>query len=145
MNEPEKPWHIPDAQLHPSLLVRMVLLALGSIALLLGIIGIFLPGLPTTPFILVAAACYARASERFYHWLLRNPTFGPLISEWRRHRSIPWRVKMTAIALMAATLSISIVFFVPWPELQVALALFGLLLATYLYRIPSRDRPHAPR
>jgi hypothetical protein len=48
---------------------------------------------------------------------------------------------LSAIALMAATLSISIVFFVPWPELQVALALFGLLLGIYLYRIPSRDRP----
>jgi hypothetical protein len=65
----------------------------GSIALLLGIIGIVVPGLPTTPFILVAAACYARASERFYRWLLRNPTFGPLIIEWRRHHSIPFRVK----------------------------------------------------
>jgi len=66
---PEPPWHIPDAELHPSLLVRVVLLVLGSIALLLGIIGIVVPGLPTTPFILVAAACYARASERFYRWL----------------------------------------------------------------------------
>mgnify|MGYP003455511901 FL=1 len=46
---------------------------------------------------------------------------------------------------MVATMGISISFFVPWPELQAALALFGLLLATYMYRIPSRDRPHAPR
>ena len=90
---------------------------------------------------LLAAACYARASTRFYNWLLNNAAFGPTILEWRRHRSIPWRVKLGAIALMAATLSISIVFFVPWLELQVALALFGLLLGTYLYRIPSRDRP----
>jgi hypothetical protein len=60
------------------------------------------------PFVLVAAACYARASERFYRWLLRNPTFGPLIIEWRRHRSIPYRVKWLAISLMSLTICASI-------------------------------------
>ena len=74
---PEPEWEIPEAELHPSLLVRVVLWICGSIALLLGIIGIVVPGLPTTPFILVAAACYARASERFYRWLVHNPTFAP--------------------------------------------------------------------
>jgi uncharacterized membrane protein YbaN (DUF454 family) len=90
------------------LLVRVVLWTCGSIALLLGIIGVFLPGLPTTPFVLVAAACYARASEPFYRWLLRNPTFGPLIIEWRRHHSIPFRIKVIAISLMSLTICASI-------------------------------------
>ena len=130
---------------HDSPAVRLVFLALGTLLVMLGIAGAFLPVLPTTPFMLLAAGCYARASTRFYNWLLNNPAFGPTIIEWRRHRSLPWRVKLTAIALMVATMSISIIFFVPWPELQAALALFGLLLATYMYRIPSRDRPHAPR
>jgi uncharacterized membrane protein YbaN (DUF454 family) len=128
---------------HDSPAVRLLFVGLGTLFVLLGIAGAILPVLPTTPFMLLAAACYARASRRFYNWLLNNPTFGPTILEWRRHRSIPWRVKLTAIALMAVTLGISIVFFVPWPELQVALAVFGLLLATYMYRIPSRDRPRA--
>lgn len=126
---------------HDSPAMRLLFVTLGTLFVFLGIAGALLPVLPTTPFMLLAAACYARASSRFYNWLLNNPTFGPAILEWRRHRSIPWRVKLTAIALMATTMSFSIVFFVPWPELQVALALFGLLLATYLYRIPSRDRP----
>ena len=119
---------------HDSAAVRLLFVVLG-------IAGALLPVLPTTPFMLLAAACFARASTRFYNWLLNNPAFGPTILEWRRHRSIPWRVKLTAIALMSVTLGVSILFFVPWPELQLALALFGLLLATYLYRIPSRDRP----
>lgn len=140
MNEQDKPWHIPEAELHPSLLVRMVLLVLGSIALLLGIIGIFLPGLPTTPFILVAAACYARASERFYHWLLRNPTFGPLIAEWRHHRSIPYRVKWLAITLMSLTICASIWTLSAMPWLQAVLACIGIGTAVWLWRIPSRDR-----
>ena len=141
MAEKEPPWHVPDAELHPSLLVRMILLVCGSIALLLGIIGIVVPGLPTTPFILVAAACYARASERFYHWLLRNPTFGPLIAEWRRHRSIPWRVKWLAISLMSLTISVSIWTLSDSPWLQVMLAAIGVSTAIWLWRIPSRDRP----
>jgi len=131
----------PEAELHPSLLVRGVLLVAGSIALLLGVIGIFLPGLPTTPFVLVAAACYARASERFYHWLLRNPTFGPLISEWRRHRSIPYRVKWLAITLMSLTIVVSIWSFAGRPWLQGLLALIGIATALWLWRIPSRDQP----
>lgn len=130
-----------EMNMHDSPAVRLLFVALGTLFVLLGIAGAFLPILPTTPFMLLAAACYARASTRLYNWLLNNPTFGHAIVEWRRHRSIPWRVKLTAISLMAVSLGISIIFFVPWPELQVALALFGLLLATYLYRIPSRDRP----
>jgi hypothetical protein len=130
-----------EAELHPSMVVRMVLLVCGSIALLLGIIGIVVPGLPTTPFILVAAACYARASERFYHWLLKNPTFGPLIAEWRRHHSIPYRIKRLAITLMSLTISVSIWTMADKPWLQVMLAAIGLATAIWLWRIPSRDRP----
>lgn len=137
----EKIDYSAEMRRHDSPAVRLLFVALGTLFVLLGIAGALLPVLPTTPFMLLAAGCYARASTRFYNWLLNNPAFGPTILEWRRHRSIPWRVKLSAIALMAATLSISIVFFVPWPELQAALALFGLLLGTYLYRIPSRDRP----
>jgi len=141
----EKIDYSAEMRRHDSPAVRLLFIALGTLFVLLGIAGALLPVLPTTPFMLLAAACYARASTRFYNWLLNNAAFGPTILEWRRHRSIPWRVKLGAIALMAATLSISIIFFVPWPELQAALALFGLLLATHMYRIPSRDRPHAPR
>ena len=141
----EKVDYSAEMNRHDSPAVRLLFVALGTLFVLLGVAGAFLPVLPTTPFMLLAAGCYARASTRFYNWLLNNPAFGPAIIEWRRHRSLPWRVKLTAIALMVATMGISIIFFVPWPELQAALALFGLLLATHMYRIPSRDRPHAPR
>ena len=137
----EKRDYSAEMRKHSSLTVRVVFLALGTLFVALGIAGIFLPVLPTTPFMLLAATCYARASTRFYNWLLNNRMFGPTILEWRRYRSIPYRVKWTAIVLMGVTLSISIVNFVPWPELQVALAIFGLLLGAYLYNIPSRDQP----
>ena len=89
---------------HDSRVVRVLLVVVGSLALALGVLGIFLPVLPTTPFLLLAAACYARASERFYLWLLRSPAFGPTIREWRQHRSIPYRTKWVAIALMTVHL-----------------------------------------
>lgn len=130
-----------EVRKHDSLTVRLVFVALGTLFVLVGVAGVFLPVLPTTPFMLVAAACYARASTRFYNRLLNNPVVGPTVLEWRCYRSIPWRAKLTAIGLMSVTLAISIVFFVPDRRLQLALALFGVLLAIYLYRIPSRDRP----
>ena len=127
-------------RLHPSKTVRILLWVAGTVALVLGLIGLMLPVVPTTPFLLVAAACYARASERFYNALIRNKTFGPVILEWRTHRSIPWRTKLFAIALMSVTLGTSIVFFVKPPAAKLALALVGLAVCIWLYRIPSRDR-----
>lgn len=125
---------------HPSRSVRVALAVAGTGFVAVGLAGIFLPVLPTTPFLLLAAACYARASRRFYNALLNNRLFGPAILEWRQHRSIPWRTKWTAIVLVTVTFAISIVFFVQDARLRTLLALFGLTLAAYLYRIPSRDR-----
>jgi uncharacterized membrane protein YbaN (DUF454 family) len=153
MNEEEPPYEIacprrgipgvqsPESELHPSMLVRVVLWVVGSLALVLGVIGVFLPGLPTTPFVLVAAACYARASEPFYRWLIANPTFGPLIIEWRRHHSIPYRIKVVAITAMSLTICASIWTLSAMPWLQILLAVIGLSTSVWLWRIPSRDHP----
>lgn len=132
-----------EVRAHGSRMLRLIFAGLGTLFVGIGLVGAALPVLPTTPFMLLAAACYVRASPRFYNWLLNTRAFGPLIREWRQYRSIPWKTKLTAIALMAVTLSISIVFFVEQPYAQVAMALFGCALAIWLYRIPSRDRPRA--
>ena len=130
-----------ETEVHPSRAVRVALVLAGTGFVGLGILGAFLPVLPTTTFMLLAAACYARASTRFYNGLLNNRAFGPTIREWRRYRSIPYRTKWTAIGLMAVTLTASIVFAVEDPWLRAALAAFGVLLAVWMARIPSRDRP----
>lgn len=130
-----------ETDVHPSRAVRVGLVVAGIGFVGLGILGAFLPVLPTTPFMLVAAACFARASPRFYNGLLNNRTFGPTIREWRRYRAIPYRTKWTAIALMSITLAASIAFGVDDRRLQIALAAFGVLLAIWMARIPSRDRP----
>lgn len=126
---------------HRFLWVRLAFGALGTLFLLVGIIGIFMPILPTTPFLLLATACYARSSRRFYNWLMNHPALGPLIVEWRTYRSIPWRIKLVAVATMTLTFGSSIIFFIRDGWLQLALAFFGVMMVIWLYRIPSRDRP----
>jgi len=116
-------------------LFRAVLLLVGTAALVLGVIGVFLPVLPTTPFLLVTAACYARASTRLYEWLVGQPALGPIITEWRRSRSLPPGVKMRALLVVAITFGVSIVL-VDSPLLQLGLVATGVILTVFLYRIP---------
>jgi uncharacterized membrane protein YbaN (DUF454 family) len=68
--------------------------------------------LPAAPFVLQAAACYARGSRRVRDWLLAKRTCGPMIREWEQHRSIPWRTRIIAFVLVSLTLGASVVFFV---------------------------------
>ena len=129
----------PD-RVHGSPVVRAIFFVAGVVALVTGIAGIFLPVLPTTPLVLLAATCFARSYRPFHEWLLGHPLFGPIIDEWHRYRSIPYRTKLLAIATMATGLGVSIVFFVRPAWLQLTLAAGGAALAAWLYRIPSRDR-----
>lgn len=108
----------------------------GGLALLAGIIGIFLPILPTTPFILLAALCFARSSPRLYGWLLKHRLFGPMIDTWQRHRSIPRRVRWMALASMGFSITLSIVLMQGQPWLQLGLGLIGVVLTLGLLRVP---------
>lgn len=128
-----------EVKLLRSRTVRLVLVVVGSLCVALGVVGIFVPGLPTTIFILTAAACYARASPRFYNWLLSNPAFGPLVHEWRTHGSMPRRAKVVAITLILTTFGVTLVFFVDNHWIRAALVAVALALVMYLARIPSRD------
>jgi len=124
-----------------SLTLRLVFAGLGVTFLLLGVVGIFLPLLPTTPFLLLAAGCFARASRRMHHWLLNHTVFGPIVLEWREHRAMPWRAKRTALLLLALSMTTSIVFFLSDWRAQLAMAAGGFALGFILWRIPSRDAP----
>jgi hypothetical protein len=137
----EAPKPMPEIREHESPILRGLLIAAGLACVACGLVGMFLPVLPTTPFMILAAACFARGSQRFHRWVLDHPVFGSTVREWQVHRSIPWRAKLSAIGLMSLTLTTSIVFFVRPLWLQLALALLGLGLAVWMYRIPSRDRP----
>ena len=120
-----------------SLPIRTVLVAVGSTSLALGVVGIVVPILPTTPFLLLAAACYARASDRMYAWLLGQPALGPIIGEWRATRSLPPGVKVRAVVVVAISFGASIVLVDSIP-IRIGLALFAAVLIAFLLRIPTR-------
>ena len=126
---------------HDSRAVRVALIVLGFLFVGLGIAGLLLPVLPGTPFFLLAAACFARASVRFYNWLLNHPVVGPTVREWQLHHSIPYRTKLWAIVLMSVALATSTIFFVEDRVVQALLVVLGVLLAIWMWRIPSRDAP----
>ncbi len=124
-------------RLHHSPLIRAIYMGVGFIALLLGAIGIILPVLPTTPFVLLAAACFARGSERFHNKLISNRYAGPVILEWRLHRSIPLKAKRLAYITIVISFSISI-FIVPEIWQKIMLAAIACILTIFLSRIPVR-------
>lgn len=119
-----------------SLPVRVLLVGVGTTSLALGVVGIVLPVLPTTPFLLVAAACYARSSTRLYAWLLGQPSLGRIVAEWRRSRSLPPGVKPRALLVVALTFAVSIVV-VDTFILQLLLVAVGVILGAFLWRIPA--------
>lgn len=84
--------------------MKIIFTIFGTISLILGIIGIFLPILPTTPFLLLTAALYFRSSPHLYDWLLKHPTLGPYIKNFREHKAIPLRVKIISVSLVWITL-----------------------------------------
>jgi uncharacterized membrane protein YbaN (DUF454 family) len=89
-------------------LKRYLLITLGTICLAIGIVGIFTPILPTTPFLLLAAFCYLRSSQRFHSWLMNNRVFGGYIRSYTEGRGIPLKVKLFTISLLWVTIGISI-------------------------------------
>lgn len=83
--------------------MRLLYLCLGWLFVALGVVGAFLPVLPTTPFLLLAVACFARSSPRLEAWLMEHPKFGPPLKNWRREGAISRRAKIAAVMLMAAS------------------------------------------
>lgn len=128
-----------QVKIHRNKNVRLFLIIAGSFSLALGFIGIFLPILPTTPFLLLSAYCYARSSVRFYNLLLNNQIFGKYIVDWRSTGTIPLRTKVIALSALCLTIGSSVIFFIPLLPIKILVALIGVSVATYIYKIPTRS------
>jgi uncharacterized protein len=114
---------------------RPLWLAAGFASLVLGIIGIFLPLLPTAPFVLLAAWCFARGSRKWERWLLQHPRFGRMVRDWRAHRAIPLRAKQFATVMMATSSALSFWLLpLPWAWLPGAVC---TVVAGWMWWLPS--------
>ena len=122
-----------------SRIVKGLLVFAGSICVGLGVLGVVLPLIPTTPFLLLAAACYAHSSERFYLWLLTNRMFGQYIRDWRENRGISLAVKIWIIAVMVGTMGVTAIFFVPLMPVRIALFVIALSVSIYIWRLPTKS------
>ncbi len=119
---------------------RAVLIAVGWTCFALGVLGVVLPVVPTTPFMLVALWAFSASSERFHGWLYHHRVFGPPLQRWRRERVLPVPVKAVALGSMAASLAwLALGVRPPWYVLAASVAVM-LAGAAFILRIPSRPR-----
>ncbi|PPA31911.1 DUF454 domain-containing protein [Aeromonas jandaei] len=109
---------------------RWCLMILGWLAFVSGIVGIVLPLLPTTPFMLLAAALFARSSPRFHYWLLSHRWFGPPIADWQQYRGIRRHARRRAIIFILLPFSVSLLW------VRGLLLLIMVILLTWLMRLP---------
>ncbi|GFM49622.1 inner membrane protein [Pseudomonas cichorii] len=121
-------------------LVRYLLVAVGWTSVGLGVIGIFLPVLPTTPFLLLAAACFARSSPRFYNWLVNHKRLGPWIRDYLAGNGIPLKGKVYAIGLMWVSISLSC-YLVPLPWARGFMLASAVLVTIYILRQKTLHKP----
>jgi uncharacterized protein len=119
-------------------LKRTALTLAGILSLGLGLLGAVLPGLPTTPFVLLAAACFAKASPRLHRWLLQQRWLGPMVRDWEAHHSMPLRIKWLASGMMTLMVGVSAWQLAERPGLQAAVLVAGLIGCVVVWRIPTR-------
>ncbi len=122
-------------------IVSVLLIVSGTFFVALGVLGVFVPVLPTTPFLLVAAFCYARSSERFLHWLLTNRWFGAYIKNYREGRGIPLREKLLTIVALWLSISFSFLYVVEswWGKLLLAAVAVGVTVHLLRIKTPRVD------
>ena len=117
---------------------RRVIYKLVGLALVgLGVLGLFLPLLPTTPLLLLAAACFARSSEYWHRWLLNHRIFGPIIHNWQERRCIPLRTKLVSMLLVVLFGGWAVGFAIENPVLRIVAASLILTGLIYVVRIPA--------
>ncbi|NTV45945.1 MAG: DUF454 domain-containing protein [Chlorobiales bacterium] len=122
-------------------LIRYLLIAAGTLSVGLAVLGIFLPVMPTTPFLLLAAACYAKSSEKFYKWLISHKWFGSYIKQYREGQGIPLRAKVLGITMNWTMVLISVIFVAKIFLLKFFLILSAVGVTIFMLRMPTLRKP----
>ena len=129
-----------DLQQQRNPLLRGILIGIGWLSVVLGVIGIFLPVLPTTPFLLLAAACFMRSSRRFYLWLVNHRQLGPWIVDYLQGQGIPLKGKVYAIGLMWLSIGVSS-YLVPLFWARVFMLTSAVLVSLYILKQKTLPPP----
>ncbi|WP_151994777.1 DUF454 family protein [Buttiauxella massiliensis] len=117
---------------------RIILIIIGWLAIVLATLGVVLPLLPTTPFLLLAAWCFAHSSPRFHHWLLYRSWFGSYIRHWQDHRALPPGAKPRALIFIVLTFAVSLYLVnILWVRLLLLVMMCALLF--FMWRMPVID------
>ena len=116
---------------------RTILISLGLLCVGLGFIGVFVPGVPTTIFLIIALWAFTKSSEKLRHWLLNHKRFGPILNNWQEHKVVPRRAKILMVVLM----SLAVILF--YYSLQSLILTIGLIIilasvAIYVISLPSK-------
>ena len=122
-------------------LKRYLLLSLGWLSVILGAIGALLPVIPTTPFLILALACFSKSSPRFHHMLLNNKWVGPSLTEWEQNKTISRQIKFRAMALVVISFTISIIILSGRTGLQLMLVVLGLIALGVIYQLKESEPP----
>ena len=128
---------IHKAKESDNLFFKALWISLGSFFVALAAIGVALPGIPTTPFLILAAACYIRSSQKLYDWLISNKTFGPYLKDYREGKGIPKKAKGLAISMIILFVGSSVIFGIENLNLKIAVGVLGLTGLLYvIFKVP---------
>ncbi len=123
--------------MNPKKIYKYILIGFGWIFVALGIIGIFVPLMPTTVFFILAAGSFARSSDRFYSWLINHPRFGKFIKDYREKRGMPLKSKIIAVGMLYLTIGSSAYFFTDSLWVRLLLISIALGVSTYIVSLKT--------
>ena len=136
MNDLDKNIHTAKETKNP--IAKILWILLGSFFVMIGAIGAVIPGLPTTLFLILAAACYIRSSQKLYDWLIANKTFGPYLKDYREGKGIPRRAKKIALVMMTIFVGYAVLFALDDLIVRIVVLVLGMIGFYYVaYRVPS--------
>jgi uncharacterized membrane protein YbaN (DUF454 family) len=119
-------------------LLRFLWVGLGCLFVGLGAIGAVVPGMPTTVFLVLAAACFIRSSQKLYDWLISNKTFGPYLKDYREGKGIPRRAKVLALSMIVIFVSFAVFYAIEATQIKVLVGLIGLIGFLFVFfKVPA--------
>ena len=138
MNDLDKNIHTARETRNP--IAKILWILLGSFFVMIGAIGAVVPGLPTTVFLILAAACYIRSSQKLYDWLIKNKTFGPYLKDYREGKGMPKNAKILAVSMIIIFAGYAVIFAIEDLAVRILVAAFGLIGIFYVtFKVPVTE------